>query len=94
MPTPRNVTDEVLRLVKEHRALVMVNFVPDFVSCMAGNDKNGLPDPVPEGATMEKVMEHIRHVGQLIGHEYVGVSADSVGIPSMPEGILLLCVYI
>ena len=61
-PHPRNVTDEVLRLVKEHGALVMINFVPDFVSCKAGNNKNGLPDPVPEGATMEKVVEHIRHV--------------------------------
>jgi hypothetical protein len=68
-PHPRNVTDEVLRLVKEHGALVMINFVPDFVSCKAGNNKNGLPDPVPEGATMEKVVEHIRHVGQLIGYD-------------------------
>ena len=41
----------------------MINFVPDFVSCKAGNNKNGLPDPVPEGATMEKVVEHIRHQG-------------------------------
>ena len=46
-PHPRNVTDEVLRLVKEHGALVMINFVPDFVSCKAGNNKNGLPDPCP-----------------------------------------------
>jgi membrane dipeptidase len=54
--------DEVLRLVKEHGALVMINFMPDFVSCKAGNNKNGLPDPVPEGARMEKVVEHVRHV--------------------------------
>ena len=72
----------------------MINFVPDFVSCKAGNNKNGLPEPVPEGAMMEKVVEHIRHVGQLIGRDYVDISADFVGIPSMPEGILLLCVYI
>jgi membrane dipeptidase len=94
MPTPRNVTDEVLRLIKEHRALVMINFVPDFVLCKAGNNKNGLPDPVPKGATIEKVVEHIRHVGQLIGHDYIGISADFVDIPSMAEGILLLCIYI
>jgi membrane dipeptidase len=46
-PHPRNVADEVLWLVKEHGALVMINFVPDFVSCKAGNNKNGLPDPCP-----------------------------------------------
>jgi membrane dipeptidase len=84
-PHPRNVTDEVLRLVKEHGALVMITFVPDFVSCKAGNNKNGLPDPVPEGATMEKVVEHIRHVGQLIGYDYVSISANSAGIPSTAE---------
>lgn len=44
-PHPRNVMDEFLRPVKEHGALVMINFVPDFVSCKAGNNKNGLPDP-------------------------------------------------
>ena len=65
----------------------MINFVPDFVLCKAGNNKNGLPDPVPEGATMEKVLEHIRHVGQLIGYDYVGISADFAGIPSTPEGL-------
>jgi membrane dipeptidase len=89
-----NVMDEVLRLVKEHGALVMINFMPDLVSCKAGNNKNGLPDPVPEGARIEKVVEHVRHVAQLIGHCYVGISDDFVGIPSMPEGISLLCVYI
>jgi membrane dipeptidase len=43
--------------------------------------------PVPEGTTMEKVVEHIRHVGQLIGYDYVGISADFAGIPSTPEGL-------
>ena len=84
---PRNVTDEVLRLVKEHMALVMINFVPDFVSCKAGKNKNRLPDPVPEGAIMEKVVEHIRHVGQLIGYDSVGISADFACILSTPEGL-------
>jgi hypothetical protein len=68
-------------------ALVMINFAPDFVSCKAGNNKNGLPDPVPEGTTMEKVVEHIRHVGQLIGYDYVSINADCAGIPSTPEGL-------
>ena len=32
-------------------------------------------------------MEHIRHVGQLIGYDYVGISANFAGIPSTPEGL-------
>lgn len=86
-PHPHNVMDEVLRLVKEHGALVMINFVPDFVLRKAGNNKIRLPDPIPEGATMEKVVVHIRHVGQLIGYYYVGISADFAGVPSTPEGL-------
>jgi membrane dipeptidase len=61
--------------------------VSDFVSCKAGNNKNKLPDPVPESAAIEKVIEHIRHVRQLIGYDYVGISADFAGIPSTPEGL-------
>ena len=59
-------------------ALVMINFVPDFVSWTAGNNKNGVLDPVPKGAPMEKVVEHIRHVGQLISYGYVGISLYSL----------------
>jgi hypothetical protein len=37
--------------------------------------KNGLPGPVPEGETKVKLVEHIGH-GQLIGHDYVSISAQ------------------
>ena len=46
-----------------------------------------LPDPVPEITTMEKAVEHIRHVGQLISYDCVSISADFAGIPSTPEGL-------
>jgi microsomal dipeptidase-like Zn-dependent dipeptidase len=36
---------------------------------------------------MEKVVEHIRHVRQLISYNYVGISADFAGIPSTPKGL-------
>ena len=35
---------------------------------------------------MEKVVEHIRH-GQLIGCDYISISANFAGIPSVPEGL-------
>lgn len=86
-PHPRNVPDDVLRPVKERRALVMVNFAPDFVSCKAANNENGLPDSVPEEATLKKVVEHIKYIGETIGYDFVGIGTDFDGIPSTPLGL-------
>lgn len=84
---PRNVPDDVLQLVKKRGALVMINFAPAFISCKAGNNKNGLPDTVPEGATLKRVVEHIKHIGESIGYDYVGIGTDFDGIPSTPQGL-------
>jgi membrane dipeptidase len=86
-PHPRNVPDDILQLVKERRSLVMVNFAPDFVSCKAADNENGMPDPVPDEATLAKVVEHIRHIGDTIGYDYVGIGSDFDGIPHGPKGL-------
>jgi hypothetical protein len=94
-PYSRHVTDEVLRLVKEQGALVVINFVTGFVSCKAGKHKNGLPDPVPKGATMEKVMERIWHVVAanrllLRWHQrrFAGIRSTPEGLDDAIEGFL------
>lgn len=47
-PHPRNVPDSILRLVKKTKSVVMVNFSPNFVSCIANPDNsNGIPDFYP-----------------------------------------------
>ncbi|EMC91424.1 hypothetical protein BAUCODRAFT_326972 [Baudoinia panamericana UAMH 10762] len=86
-PHPRNVPDDVLQLVKERNSLVMVNFAPDFVSCKSSNNTNGLPDFVEETSTLEHVVEHIMHIGGLIGYDHVGLGSDFDGIPSTPRGL-------
>ena len=86
-PHPRNVPDDVLLLVKKRNGLVMVNFAPDFVSCVAGDDPNGLPDFDPENNTIAHVVRHIRHIGDLIGYDHVGLGSDFEGIPSTPRGL-------
>lgn len=40
-PHPRNVQDDVLHLVKKSNSIVMVNFSPDFISCIASNSETG-----------------------------------------------------
>lgn len=86
-PHPRNVPDDILQLVKKRNSVVMVNFSPDFISCKASNSTTGLPDFVEETNTIEHVVEHILHIGRLIGYDHVGIGSDFDGIPGTPRGL-------
>lgn len=110
---PRNVPDDVLHLVKENRGIVMVTFVPSFVSQelrdyyakeSAYRAKleylyTGQPDRVEKGmeawnetnpqpeATLEQVADHIDHIRELIGVDFIGIGGDYDGITSLPSGL-------
>lgn len=86
-PHPRNVPDHILKLVKERDGLVMVNFAPDFISCRDVGSDTGIPEPVPEEATLDRVVEHIMYIGELIGYDHVGIGTDFDGIPTVPKGL-------
>ncbi len=87
-PHPRNVPDDILQLVKKNNGVVMVNFAPDFISCVANPaNKTGMPDFYPKNNTLAHVVEHITHIGNLIGYDHVGLGSDFDGIPSTPEGL-------
>jgi membrane dipeptidase len=110
---PRNVPDDVLHLVNENRGIVMVTFVPSFVSQelrdhYAKENAHrakfeylyvGQPDrveeemeawyeanPQPE-ATLEQVADHIDHIRDLVGIDYIGIGGDYDGITSLPVGL-------
>ena len=87
-PHPRNVPDDILHLVKKRNSVVMVNFAPDFVSCVANSSNpHGMPDFYPKNSTLEHVVEHIKHIGDLIGYDHVGLGSDFDGIPTTPKGL-------
>ncbi|KAJ5611356.1 hypothetical protein N7510_008075 [Penicillium lagena] len=86
-PHPRNVPDDILALVRERNSLVMVNFSPSFISCVASNSPDGLPEEDPTNATLERVADHIMHIGTLAGFDHVGLGSDFDGIPSVPQGL-------
>jgi membrane dipeptidase len=66
----------------------MVNFSPDFISCIANPDnQNGLPDFYPPNSTLSHVVDHIKHIGELIGYDHVGLGSDFDGIQATPEGL-------
>ncbi|KAF2645436.1 dipeptidase 1 precursor [Massarina eburnea CBS 473.64] len=85
-PHPRNVPDDVLQLVKQRNSIVMVNFNPGFISCVSG-EEGELPTTDPENATMAQVIRHIKHIGELIGYDHVGLGTDYDGIDSTPKGL-------
>lgn len=87
-PHPRNVQDDVLQLVKKRKSIVMVNFSPEFISCVADPENtHGLPKFDPKNSTLEHVVDHIMYIGELIGYDYVGLGSDFDGIPRTPEGL-------
>ena len=71
---PRNVPDQVLRRLPDNGGVVMVTFVPSFVT-------------ESERATLADVADHIDHVAEIAGVDHVGIGSDFDGIDSTPEGL-------
>lgn len=86
-PHPRNVPDDVLELVKSTSSVVMVNFSPDFISCVSSDSTTGIPDFYEKNSTLHQVARHITYIGDKIGYNYVGLGSDFDGIFSTPEGL-------
>lgn len=86
-PHPRNVPDDILQLVKKRNSVVMINFSPGFISCVPGDTPSDLPETYPQNATMHQVVRHIKHIGELIGYDHVGIGTDYDGIESTPKGL-------
>ncbi|CAH1780218.1 unnamed protein product [Owenia fusiformis] len=74
----RNVQDDVLQLTKENNGVVMVNFYDKYINCPPGNTTN---------ATLSQVADHIDHIKDLIGADYVGIGADYDGVATLPQGL-------
>lgn len=86
-PHPRNVPDDILHLVKKRNSVIMVNFAPDFVSCEKDEKSPTGTKFVNETSTLEHVVDHIMHIGNLIGFDHVGLGSDFDGIGSTPRGL-------
>ena len=86
-PHPRNVPDDILQMVKRRNSVVMVNFNPDFISCVPGEGPNDFPQFVASNNTLNQVVRHIKHIGELIGYDHVGIGTDYDGIEQTPTGL-------
>ncbi|KAL4967881.1 dipeptidase [Aspergillus stella-maris] len=75
-PHERNVPDDVLLRLKENRGVIMITFFPAYTRC---DDS--------KAATLSDVADHIQHVGNLIGYEYIGIGSDFDGMEDVIEGL-------
>jgi membrane dipeptidase len=82
---PRNVPDNILRRMPENGGVVMVTFVPSFVSETV-RLYEGPPAGAPR-ATLGDVADHIEYVRDLAGIDHVGIGSDFDGISSTPIGL-------
>ena len=71
---PRNVPDQVLRRLPDNGGVVMITFVPTFLT-----DR--------DEATIADVADHIEHVVELAGVDHVGIGSDFDGITATPVGL-------
>ncbi len=84
---PRNVPDDVLAAIGAGGGVVMVAFVPSFVS-QARRDwvRNGERGPAP-AVGIADVADHIEHIRDVAGVHAVGLGADYDGTDAMPDGL-------
>jgi membrane dipeptidase len=71
----RNVPDDVLLQLKENGGVLMVTFVPEFLT------------PEPREASVKDVADVVLYVGRMIGYEHVGLGSDFDGIEYGPKGL-------
>ena len=70
----RNVPDDVLKQLQANDGVVMVTFVPGFLT--------------PTGkATLADAANHMDYVRKVAGADYVGIGSDFDGIQSVPVGL-------
>jgi membrane dipeptidase len=88
---PRNVPDHVLQLTAKNGGVVMVTFVPGFIS-QAVADFDAKPEAerkglAPPKATLAQVADHIDHIRKLAGIDHVGLGGDFDGITQVVAGL-------
>lgn len=84
---PRNVSDGILRRLPDNGGVIMVSFVPVFVSqdyaAWWASGREGEAPPVG----IEHVVAHLDHAREVAGIDHVGIGSDFDGFPAFPDGL-------
>lgn len=100
---PRNVPDSILRRLPANGGVVMVTFVPGFISQevvdhAAARRRFGSDTATAEyrawraanpqpRATLSQVADHIEHISRVAGIDHVGIGGDFDGITEVVVGL-------
>lgn len=88
---PRNVPDDILAQLPKNGGVIMVTFVPGFISQEVADynarDENWRKaNPAPR-ATLIQVADHIDHIRKVAGVDHVGLGGDFDGITQVVLGL-------
>ncbi|WP_309127430.1 membrane dipeptidase [Microbacterium sp.] len=84
---PRNVPDDVLAAIGAMGGIVMVAFVPTFLSQARRDWSLAGEEGEPPAVTVADVADHIEHIRAIAGVHAVGLGADYDGTDAMPAGL-------
>ena len=76
----RNVPDDILKQLQKNGGVIMVSFVPSFVS-------ESVRRKQARNGRLSQVADHIDHIKELIGVEHIGIGADFDGISFAVAGL-------
>ena len=84
---PRNVPDDVLGRLADNGGVVMITFVPQFVStAYAEWLAAGSPGAAPP-VTVSDVADHVEHAREVAGVAHIGLGGDYDGTPVLPPDL-------
>ncbi|OIQ72485.1 membrane dipeptidase [mine drainage metagenome] len=84
---PRNVPDDVLARLRDNGGVLMVTFVPQFLSDDYYEWFRGPKDtPAPE-VTISDVADHVEHARDVAGIRHIGLGSDFDGTDEFPRGL-------
>ncbi|PZF27203.1 dipeptidase [Curtobacterium sp. MCPF17_051] len=84
---PRNVPDDVLARLADNGGVVMITFVPKFVSrAWADWEESGMSGEPPL-VTVSDVADHVEHARDVAGVAHLGLGGDYDGTPVLPPDL-------
>ncbi|MFJ2367856.1 dipeptidase [Microbacterium sp. NPDC087665] len=84
---PRNVPDGVLQRLQDNGGVIMVSFVPVFVSQDYADWWDAGRDGDAPSVSIDQVVAHLDHARDIAGIDHVGIGSDYDGFPDFPDGL-------
>ncbi|MDY7544260.1 MULTISPECIES: dipeptidase [unclassified Cryobacterium] len=84
---PRNVPDDVLERLRDNDGVLMLTFVPQFLSPDFAAWFDGPRDGPAPTVTLDEVIAHIEHARRVAGIRHIGLGGDFDGTDEFPVGL-------